>query len=221
MFMSSNKDKAKELRRKGKSLNEIVNELGISKSTASIWVRDIKLKKSQAISLRNGSHRPEVVERRRVSRLFNEREKRQALIDIAAKDIKDISNKELQIIGTMLYWAEGRKRGQRIVTFSNSDPEMIRTMMRFFREICKVDEEKFRGGIHIHTNGNTIAAEKFWSQVAQIPLKQFYKTYAMNSSVSKNKTKTLPYGTLDVSVCDVKLFLKIMGWIEKIKTLTQ
>lgn len=41
------KEKARELRAEGKSLNEIVRRLGVSKSSASTWVRNVRLTKSQ------------------------------------------------------------------------------------------------------------------------------------------------------------------------------
>lgn len=201
-------------------MREISSTLGISKSTASLWLRSIELTNSQRKQLSQNPHSLETIEKRRTSRMFNDNLRRQVYIDQAAKDITSISKKELKIIGTMLYWAEGRKRGQRIVTFSNSDSTMVKTIMRFFREICNVKDEKFRCQIHIYTNGNTKLVEKYWSGISGIPLKQFYKTYAQNSIASKGIIKTLPMGTLDINVCDAKLFLKIMGWIEKVRLLT-
>jgi hypothetical protein len=119
----------------------------------------------------------------------------------------------------MLYWAEGRKRGKRIVSFSNSDPEIIKIMMKFFREICSVDEEKFRGHIHIHSHLNVKDSERYWSNISQIPLSQFYKTYSKPSKSSQGKMDGLPYGTFDIHVCDSVLFLTVKGWIEKISHL--
>lgn len=116
----------------------------------------------------------------------------------------------------MLYWAEGSKKGKRYVSFSNSDPRIIKVMMRFFREICEVPDNKFRGHIHTHSHLNTKTAEDYWSNVAKIPLRQFFKTYSKPSKASKGKMDALPYGTLDVSIGNVKVFLNIMGWIDKI-----
>ncbi|TSC67048.1 MAG: Uncharacterized protein G01um101466_809, partial [Parcubacteria group bacterium Gr01-1014_66] len=36
------------------------------------------------------------------------------------------------------------------VKFTNSDWNTIILMMRWFREVCKVPEEKFRIALHIH-----------------------------------------------------------------------
>ena len=86
--------------------------------------------------------------------------------------------------------------------------------MKFFREICKVPKSKFRGYIHIHPHLDKKIAENFWSRISGIPLNQFYKTYQKPNKSSKNKKDTLPFGTFDIYICDTKLRLKIMGWIE-------
>lgn len=201
-------------------MGQIIEETGYSKASVSLWTRDILLTEIQRKGISKRGRSMESIERRRASRLKNEESKRRLIMEEASREIRFISRGNLKVIGTMLYWAEGRKRGSRIVTFSNSDPLMIRTMMKFFREICRVNEKKFRGSIHIHTNGKTTKAEKYWSNISGIPLNQFYKTYTLNSVAGKGKMRSLPHGTFDIYVCDSKLFLTIMGWIEKIGILT-
>ena len=208
------KQKAIALRKNGNSIKEISKKLNVSKSSVSVWVRDIFLSNHQKENLLIRGNSTVVVEKRRATRLSNELNKRNFIIDEAKKDVSIPSVYDLKIIGAMLYWAEGRKRGTRMVSFSNSDPEMIKVIMRFFREVCDVTEKKFRGHIHIHSHLSVEKALKFWSEVTGIPRQQFYKTYCVPSISSKGKADSLPNGTLDIHVCDVKLFLKIMGWIK-------
>ena len=214
------KQKAIELRMKGLSLREIVKELGVSKGSVSLWVRDVKLSKKKQLQLSKNSFSFVAIEKRRQSRLCNERNKRDVIIKKAEEDFDNISDKELKILGTMLYWAEGGKTVRGMVRFSNSNPEMIKVMMCFFRKICLVPEGKFKGHIHTHSKSNVCEAEEYWSGVTKIPKGQFFKTYFKQSSSSQNKRKTLPYGTFDIYICDTKLFLTIMGWLNKISNLT-
>ena len=88
--------------------------------------------------------------------------------------------------------------------------------MRFFREICNVPDDKFRGHIHIHSHLAAKNAEIYWSNISQIPQTQFFKTYKKTSRASLGKKDTLPYGTFDIYVCSTELFLKIKGWINGI-----
>ena len=103
---------------------------------------------------------------------------------------------------------------------SNSDPLIIKIMMRFFREICEVQENKFRGHIHTFEHADINKTERYWSKISGIPKNQFFKTYTKPSSASLQKRNTLPFGTFDICICDTRLFLTIKGWIEKIKELT-
>lgn len=208
-----------EMRKQGKSMNEIAKKLGVSKGSVSLWVRDIKLTKEQRKTLSLKGFSVDAIEKRRINRLKNEHCKRRLVIDKARKDIKEISDYELKIVGAVLYLGEGRKN-QRTVSVANADPDVIKMMMKFFRKICKVKEEKFRGHIHIHSHFNVKKAEKYWSEITNIPLSQFYKTYSKLSIASKGKKDNLPLGTFDIYVCDTKLFLTIMGWIEEIKKFT-
>lgn len=214
------KEKARSLRKEGYSINQIVKEIGATKSSVSVWVRDIILTHTQKKKLSENGRSVESVERRRIARLANEQAKRQIIFDNAKKDYKSISQEELKLIGIILYLGEGGKTERGTVRLSNADPAVIKIMMRFFREVCHVSENKFRGNVHTFSHADIEKTEKYWSKVCGIPRSQFQKTYIKNSSASFQKRQTLPYGTFTINVCDTRLFLTIMGWIEKIKELT-
>ena len=210
------KDRARLLRKEGKSVNEIVKELGVSKASVSVWVRDISLSTEQRTGLTERGRSIDAIEKRRVNRLANTHIKHRSIIDIAKCDIQNISSRELLLIGAALYWGEGGKSKRGLARLSNSDPLVIKIMMRFFREICKVPEERFRAHIHTFSHLNAESAEQYWSEISGIPRNQFYKTYSKISSASKNKKDNLPYGTVQIYVSDTKIFLTILGWIERL-----
>jgi predicted transcriptional regulator len=213
------KEKARDLRKKGYSLNQIIKETGYSKASVSVWVRDIVLTKLQKKKISEMGRSVESIEKRRINRLNNEYQKRKTIVDVAKKDYSNISLEELKLIGIILYLGEGSKKKRNAVSLANSDPEVIQIMIRFLKEICNVSEEKFRGQIHTFAHADVLETEKYWSKITGIPRAQFYKTYIKPSSASVQKRKTLPYGTFDLSVNDTKLLLTILGWIEKIKEL--
>lgn len=213
------REKARTLRKQGKSMNQIIEETGFSKASVSFWTRDIVLTKAQRNKISKRGRSVESIEKRRLSRLFNVNNKRREIIETAKKDFSDLSARDLKLIGTMIYWGEGGKTGYWSVRLANSDPAVIKVMMRFFREICKVPEDKFHAHIHTFEKADTEKTEKYWSEISGISRKQFYKTYIKPSMASLQKRKTLPNGTLDVYVHDTRLFLTIMGWIERISEL--
>lgn len=200
-----------ELRKSGSSIKEIAQTLNVSKSSVSLWVRDISLSAEQRNELSTRPFTTAAIEKRRLSRLKNEKAKRDTIEISAEKDITAITPRELWLMGVMLYWAEGGKT-RRMVRFSNGDPEMISIMMRFFRIICEVPEKKFRGYIHIHPHLDHNKAEDYWVRVTGIPSGQFFKTYRKVNVSSQNKKNSLPHGVMDIYVMDSNLFLKIRGW---------
>jgi len=207
------KQRAIQMRKNGASIKEISKKLKISKGSISVWVRNVELTTQQKEELSKRGLKKDQIERRRNTRLHNEEEKRNAIVQIAKNEIKDVSLENLFFVGISLYCGEGSKTRRGIVEFSNSDPNLIQIMVRFFSEICDVKQEKFRGHIHIQKNQNIKRAELFWSNISSIPQKQFFKTSQQKSIASKNKRKTLPNGTFSIYVCDTKLFLKIHGWM--------
>ena len=213
------KEKARILRKKGYSINQIVKETGFTKASVSVWVRDIVLTKIQRKRLSERGRSIESIEKRRINRLFNENKKRQVIINDAKKDFVSISLDQLKLIGVILYLGEGGKTRRGMVRLADSDPSVIKIMMRFLREVCKVPDNKFRASIHAFAHSNINETEKYWSKISGISRSQFFKTYIKPSSASLQKRNTLPFGTFDIYVCDTKLFLKIIGWMEKIKEL--
>ena len=213
------KEYARLLRRKGMSLNDIVREVGVSKASVSLWVRDIELSAQQKKKLSAHGRSVESIEKRRISRIQGTLKKHRAVIDSAKEQISTLSKQELLLVGTALYWGEGGKTNKGMARISNSDPDVIKFMMNFFREIFNVPHAKFRGHVHTFSHLNAEKAERYWSTVSGIPRKQFYKTYSKPSIASKGKRDKLPYGTFQIYVCDTIIFLTIKGWIERLSEL--
>lgn len=210
--------KARELRTQGFSLREIAEKIKCPKSSISEWVRDIPLTDEQI-------ERLELKQDRARAKAANHPNSpknvwatiRKNLYDSALQEVPGSCSKEtLKVLGSALYWAEGYKVSINMINFSNSDPYMIALMMRFFKEICKVRKDKFRGMVHIHPHLDNLRATNFWSKISGIPVSQFHKTHFGVSKASKHKRDTLPLGTFRIVICDTRLRAKIDGWIKGI-----
>ena len=209
----------RKLRVRGFSIREIAEKTGCAKSSISGWIRDIPLTPEQIERLELKQDRARA---RAASHPNSPKQKwskiRRDIENAAIGEIsKNYSKYELKIVGAVLYWAEGYKISVNTVNFSNSDPNMIVLMMRFFRKVCKVPEEKFRGIVHIHPHLDKNKAIKFWSRISGIPKEQFHKTQFGISRASKQKRDTLPLGTFRIVICDTRLQSKIKGWIKGIE----
>lgn len=212
------KEKARKLRKQGKSIKEIARDLGVAKSSVSCWIRDIKLSDRHLKRLNSNGHSVEAIEKRRVSRLQNTKKKREMIMQSAIKEAQTLIKEPLWGIGVALYWGEGGKT-QQTARLSNSDPEVIKIMMRFFTQYSDVPLEKFHGHVHTFSQSNAKKAVAYWSRITGIPRGRFYKTYVKQSIASKQKRNTLPYGTLQIYIHDTHFFFRLMGWIKSISRL--
>ena len=142
--------------------------------------------------------------------------RRRNVFDISSNDIGRLSRRDLKVVGVALYWAEGYKTDlARDVEIVNSDVLMIKLMMRWFREICNVSDNKFKIRIQIHSGLNIKKAIGFWSVNTGIPLNQFTKPYTKISPSSKRRIGNRhPYGVCHIRIADTKLLMKIKGWIK-------
>lgn len=206
--------KARELREKGLSIKEIQRRLKVSRSSVSLWVRGIQLTKKQLerlyLNKKTGRLKGSIIAAAHKIKAREELTKK--LIKGGEREISNISKRDRFIIGVALYFAEGNK-GDKSVVFSNSDPWAIKFMVDWLREICKVPDEKFRCNIYIHDNLDEGKAKKFWSKLTEIPLSQFRKSYIVSNNPRRLRKIKHSCGVARITVSDVNLHRKIMGWI--------
>ncbi|WP_443059075.1 hypothetical protein [Streptomyces sp. NBC_00388] len=204
--------KARELRLQGMTYDGIQVELGCSKSSISLWVRDLPKpprrtrEDASAIAKRGWEA---TLQRREVER----QQTRQAARD----EIGALSERELMITGAALYWAEGTKskshRPQERVVFVNSDPHMIGLFLAWLR-LLKVDPANLKFHVHIHETADASAAERYWADAVD-GVGSFGKTSIKkhNPLTNRRNTGERYHGCLVVRVNkSADLYRRIEGW---------
>lgn len=148
---------------------------------------------------------------------MNKKRKREEVtkrfIEEGLATVGKLSQRDSFIAGVALYFAEGNKADES-VSFSNSDARSIRFMVEWMRQFCRVPEEKFRCSLYLHDNLDENRARSFWAKAADIPLAQFRKTYIVKNNRRRFRKTKHEYGVCRITVSDVNLHRKIMGWIE-------
>ena len=100
------RERARALRGEGCSLKQIATALGVATSSVSVWVRDLPV----PVGLADGAARAAVMRGARWQRANAEREReRQAVKTAAAEEVGSLTDRELLLLGAVLYWAEGSK----------------------------------------------------------------------------------------------------------------
>lgn len=210
------KQKAQELRKKGLSYGQILQQVKVSKNSISRWCQNILLTEEQKKELVGrklyGQKKGSIIaaENKRNRRLGLEKE----YYERSKKEIGDLSRREYLIAGIALYTGEGDK-GRYKSAFTNSDAKLIKFMVGWFTEFCKVPQEKFRGAIWIHENNDEQEAKRYWSRLTGISEDKFHKTYiAKNKTDSKKIRKNIhKYGVFSIRFSDTKIQRQILGWI--------
>ena len=182
--------KARSMRKNGESIVVIARKLKVSKSSVSLWCRDIiltneqfrKLRKNMGVSFKYGQ---------RIASQVN-RQKKLDIIEKAdiwgKKTIKKISKRELLLIATALYWSEGSKTDSTsVLMFVNSDPDMILIMRNFLVDVFGVNPEDIVCGIQINRVHERRIKKvlNFWKNLLKLKRSQIRKPYFVNTKISK------------------------------------
>ena len=210
--------KARELRARGYTYVEIGAELGVSKSSVSVWTRDmprvgrisyqeIRERNAAGVSAFWAAESP-----RREAR-------RKAISDAAAAEVGPLTHREVLIAGAMAYWCEGAKnkpdrRMENAVTFINSDPKLISFFLRFLTE-AGIERERVYCRISIHESADIAAAHRFWHHVTGLPDEQFSRPTLKHHKPNTTRKNVGDdyHGCLVIRVRGgAELYRRIEGW---------
>jgi transcriptional regulator with XRE-family HTH domain len=211
------RDEARRLRREeGLSVREIQRRLKVSKSSVSLWVRDVPLTADQLEALRriNGRHPRQLKAAARNAELCRARRRAyQAEGRALAR-----RGEALHASGCMLYWAEGDKN-RNSARIANSDPEVLRFFVRFVRTYFGVDGARIRVTCNLFADHleRQREVEQFWLDTLGLPRSSLCRSIVnVYSKYSEKKRRNrLPYGTCRLCVNSTHVTQSIFGAIQE------
>ncbi|MER6558703.1 hypothetical protein ABT300_13330 [Streptomyces sp. NPDC001027] len=181
--------RARELRLQGWTYDRIEAELGCSRSSVSLWVRDLPKPERR----RTPEEASSIARRGWEAKLRLRDEERQRTKEAARRAVGDLSPRELFLVGVGLYWAEGAKdkpyERRESVTFVNSDPGMIEVYLAWL-DLLGVERERLRYSVMIHENADVAGAESYWAELVGDDRSRFNKT-----TLKKHNPKTVRKNT--------------------------
>lgn len=219
MSKSNERIMARKMRAQGYSVKTISRELHVSRSSVSIWVRDISLTPTQLKQLNRNSDEGRAKGRTVTSLMYEQRRKqiRETSFQNANNLLKKLSSREFFIAGLALYWAEGNKKTHS-VRFTNSDPSLILFELHWFIHCLDVPLERIGAFVGINQSHATRENEilTYWSHLTGIPVSNFRKSIVKKSESKKIYENSASYvGTLTFFVWKpTELYYKIMGLVE-------
>ncbi|MGW4594558.1 helix-turn-helix domain-containing protein [Streptomyces sp. NPDC004457] len=195
--------RARELRLQGWTYDRIEAELGCSRSSVSLWVRDLPRPERR----RTPEEAAAIARKGWEEKLRIRDEERRRTKEEAKRSIGELSTRELFLVGVGLYWAEGGKDKpydrRENVTFVNSDPGMIEVFLAWL-DLLQVERDRLRFTVMIHENADVGGAERYWADLVGADHSMFNKT-----AIKKHNPKTVRKNTgADYRGCLVVKVLK-------------
>lgn len=172
--------RAVELRSQGRTYDEIAAELGVSKSSCSLWLRHLPRPEDDPERRAAAQARRTAALRQRMQR---ETRSRRAVRDeraaAATSRLGVVTSRDLVIACAVSYWCEGSKRkpGKQnpSLQWMNTDPMLVRLYLEGLRELG-VEDEQLRFRLHIHENADEAAARRWWAAELAQPDDRFQRS---------------------------------------------
>ncbi|MFF6872128.1 helix-turn-helix domain-containing protein [Streptomyces sp. NPDC007910] len=183
--------RARELRLEGWTYDRIQAELGCSKSSISLWVRDLPKPEPRYTEEERRARMNAGLARLRAT----QDEERQETKRLAHESVGALSDRELFIAGVTLYWAEGTKdktyRRREVLQFINSDPNVITLYLRWL-DLLGVTPDRLRFRVGIHESADVAEAERFWAELAGVDASTFQR-----ATLKRHNPKTVRKNTAE------------------------
>jgi len=199
------RERAQKLRLRGTSIADIAKEVVASKSTVSLWCRDIVLSDNALQNIIKKSKSKNTLSLLNYTEKLREKRQRSIKEDMSkgSSMVGNLSERDILCIGLGLYWGEGYKRGSQEFGFTNSDGNMIKFYIKWLKVVFAVNNIDLilRVSINESHKDRIKQVEKFWSKVTNVPLSQFTKPSLIKTASKKNyNKKEAHYGTLRIKV---------------------
>jgi hypothetical protein len=198
------------------SIREIATTLAVSKSSVSLWVRDIPLTPEQEAVLR--ANDPVRNGRLIGTQVYKERCRRRRLEAQQHGRTLARANDPVHRGGCMLYWAEGSKT-RNCVQLVNADADLLHTFLDFLRACYAVPNSAVTFSVNCFLgNGLSLRQiEQWWLARLSLPSACLRKAVVNRpSSASRGKRgNVLPHGTGRLSVHSTDVIQSIYGAIQE------
>jgi hypothetical protein len=195
-------ERARAMRAAGTTLLDIATALGVSKSSVSLWVRDVPFTPSpRRRGPKRSTHPASIAKQLQI----------EALDRAGIERIGRLSDDAFLAAGVALYAGEGSKADGKVV-FANTNASMVAFHCAWLRRFFVVDESRLRVRVYLHEGLDLDAAERHWSGVTHVPRSQFRAAYRAVADPSIRSAKH-EFGCVYVSYNCSLTHRSIMGLI--------
>lgn len=192
------------LRNEGKSLIEISNILGKSKSTIQYHFNKNGIKSYPKDFSIQSRQKGSITRRNNALQKCLEWQQE-------GWNMGDWSNAELAILAA-LYWGEGSKTERAVVRLTNMDPSLLKQFVFLIKKYFKIVDSDLSLWVQYHPESVIEDCIDFWKKELEIPKAKVLKPFKKKSStVRLNKFK---FGICRIGITNIEIFCKICGLIK-------
>lgn len=190
MSKSNLKIQAQKLRLNGSPIGEIAKTLKVSKSSASLWCKEVEIsddvKNRMRINYLNKTQKG-----RLIGAQLNKDKKIKSIHEANLKGISMInklSKRDILLISSALYWSEGSKsESSSGFRFINSDPDMILFIKKFLTDNLNIKNRDIVCSIQINEihKPRIETVLNFWKNLLDLDSEQMRKPYYIKAKPQK------------------------------------
>ncbi len=211
--MRNDKNKAFEMRKEGKSYNEIKRNLGVPMSTLSNWFSEQSWSKDTKRVLSDKVYQVSKIRIEKLNKIRGQNLKR--LYAEARKeaviDFETLKDNRIFIAGVSIYWGEGDRTSKNGFRICNSDPRMIKLFVAFLIDVCGLDIKRLKIWLLLYPDLDEQVCREFWKKSTDLNDANFTKSIII---AGRHKINRLSYGVGNVSYSSRYLKEKMMVWID-------
>ena len=208
-------EQAVGLRKRGFTLEEVAKYCDISKSTASLWLKN-KAFSAQVTKQNVKRAGAENAKRLRLIAKARSGERKRRYADAAASAKVEFSHyrtNPLFMNGLTAYVAAGDSKDDRVIRLSHISPELHRLFIKFVVQFLGVEKSKIHVWLLLYKGTSEERAMKIWSKTTTIPYSQFFK----NQFVNKTNQIPLHSGVGNTIIGSTYHKQKLKAWVQLAK----
>jgi hypothetical protein len=204
------REKARQLRRdKQLTIDELVERLGLPRTTIFYWVRDIPISRKPNTTLPPAARVAAARANRRRFALL-----RKAAYDRGVEEflVHDADQSFREFV--CMYIGEGYKRCRNKVSIGNSNPAVVRLATHWLR---RLSEKEPWFSLQYHADQDLEALRAFWALELSTVSASIAVQRKSNSGQLAGRTWRSQHGVLTVGVNDTYLRSRLQAWIDRIE----
>lgn len=116
-------------------------------------------------------------------------------------------------LGIGIYWGEGTKVTPHSVRVANTDPEILKTFIKFLVQICQLKKNKISYSIVCFNDTNPEIARSYWARKLETSPKKFGKITQIPTQGKGTYKKKSKFGVCTIQASNIKLKTWIMDQI--------